>query len=65
MSRKYTPQFADRKGDLINVPGKGIVFASLAATPTSAAKGYAKGCIFVNTAGSLGSFVYANTKTRN
>lgn len=64
MSERFRKHYPEAQGAIIDQPGVGIIFASKAAAPTASASGYAPGCIFVNTAGSIGSFVYANTGTK-
>jgi hypothetical protein len=39
--------------------GKDLVYGTT--TPTASASGFEKGCLYVNTAGSLGSILYINT----
>lgn len=63
MSQSWRKGYADPEGKILEVPGYGIVFASQNQAPTASAAGYAPGCIFVNTAGSIGSFVYFNSGT--
>lgn len=43
--------YAHPKGAIIQKPGVGILVASLATTPTNGAAGYARGCLFINSAG--------------
>lgn len=63
MSQPLVVQYVDPKGTIIEDVFGFIVFASLKAAPTASAAGYQKGCIFINSAGSVGSLVYANTGT--
>ncbi len=61
MSEKFRQQYADAKGILLqDLAGNGV-FATLAAAPTNSLAGYAKGCLFVNSAGSAGTLFYVNT----
>lgn len=60
MSRAYTPHFTDVRGKLIDLPGEGIILASLKAAPTASAAGYAKGCVFIDR---TNGNVYKNTGT--
>lgn len=60
MSKKLQPHYADPRGTIIDVPGVGVMLASLAAAPTAAAPGYGKGCLFIDS--STGG-LYRNTGT--
>ncbi len=63
MSRKFVKQYADPKGSLIEDPLGLVVFAEGAAAPTNSQSGFAKGCIYINTAGTAGTLVYCNIGT--
>lgn len=63
MSQSWRKGYPDPQGKILEVPTIGIVFASQNAAPTASLAGYAPGCIFINTAGAVGSFVYVNSGT--
>ncbi|MES2155739.1 MAG: hypothetical protein V4510_11445, partial [bacterium] len=63
MSKEIRIQYAEPLGGITFDPTGMRTFASLAAAPTASIAGYAKGCLFVNTAGSLGTLVYFNSGT--
>lgn len=46
------------------VPGLGITQMIATAAPTNGTVGFAKGCLWQNTAGSLGSLLYVNSGTQ-
>lgn len=61
MSKKSTPQYADPKGALEEIPGVGITRAYGTTVPTDATTGFAPGCIFHHTDGSgAGNVLYVN-----
>ncbi len=60
MSRKFTQQFADPKGILIQgLDGNGLL-AEGTAVPADTTAGYAPGCIFEKRAGTIGAQLYIN-----
>lgn len=46
MSSKYTPHYADGKGSILEVPGRGILQAYGDSVPTAGTAGYLPGCLF-------------------
>lgn len=61
--QRLRPHFVDAEGGLVFDPLDNRLIAYGAATPTNSAAGYQPGCIYINTAGSVGSLVYVNTGT--
>lgn len=50
----------DGTGELINVPGIGILYAHGTSVPADGAVGYATGCLFAHTDGGAGTALYCN-----
>lgn len=63
MSSKYTPQYADRKGAVVEGLDGNIILAEGATVPTDATTGYAPGCVFFKRAGTGGASHYINDGT--
>lgn len=71
MAQKITPAFADPKGAILdsNINLGYPLIVERSTTPAGAspaqttAAGYAKGCLWINSAGSAGSILYMNQGT--
>ncbi len=63
MSKEIRVQYAEPLGGVIFDATGLRVFAYGPAAPTASIGGSAKGCLYVNTAGSVGSLLYINSGT--
>ncbi len=63
MSREFRRQFAEPLGRVVcDAKGEGILAVGGAA-PTNSIAGYQPGCLYVNTAGTIGTVLYVNVGT--
>lgn len=60
MSRKFSQQYADQKGTIIEKPGVGILFAAGTTVPSDGTAGYAPSCIFLDENAAQGAQFYIN-----